>query len=92
MLKILTGLTSILLAPVMLTVLATRRMLHGRSKGRVSSGTTAHPATRDKRKNEAINKYRHFLEVGDVKTSTLWLHIGSAIDDLEVVSSASLKH
>lgn len=43
-------------------------------------------------RNEAVRKHKHFLEVGDVRASSLWLHIGSAIEDLEMASSSGFKH
>lgn len=41
---------------------------------------------------EAIRKHNYFLNAGDVKASSLWLHIDSAIHDLEMVSSRRLVH
>ena len=43
-------------------------------------------------RNEADKKLRYFLKADDVKASSLWLNIGSAIEELEKISSSSFMH
>lgn len=42
--------------------------------------------------DESVKMLHYFLKTGDVKASSVWLQIGSAIEDLRMVSASTRKH